>query len=150
MISKEHNCDSACYDCLKEYSNMAYHGFLDWRLGLAYLRVLGDPNYLCGLDGKFNTPELSSWLQDAEKAAGEFAKDFECKKSQYGKLPGIELSSTEKVIIVHPLWRTDRHKRGILADATAAAGGDAKFIDTFDLARRPGYSYLKLGEASGG
>lgn len=149
MISKEHNCDSACYNCLKEYSNMAYHGFLDWRLGMAYLRILGDPSYSCGLDGKFNTPELSSWLQDAEKAAVDFAKDFECKKTRYGKLPGIELSSKEKVIIVHPLWRTDRHKQGILADATAAAGGDAKFIDAFDLVRRPGYSYLKLGEASG-
>ena len=40
IISNEHKCDSACYDCLKEYGNMTYHGLLDWRLGMAYLRVL--------------------------------------------------------------------------------------------------------------
>jgi DEAD/DEAH box helicase domain-containing protein len=151
MISKDHNCDSACYNCLKEYRNMAYHGLLDWRLGLAYLRVLGDYNYSCGLDGKFDTPELSTWLKDAKIAASTFAKDFRCKEAQYGKLPGVELSPIKKVIIVHPLWRKDRHKWGILADATAVAEGElrargeVKFIDTFELARRPGSSYLKLG-----
>jgi len=145
MISKEHNCDSACYDCLKEYGNMAYHGFLDWKLGLAYLRVLGDPEYRCGLDGKFNTPELSTWLNDTKVAARNFAKDFDCEISLYGILPGVELSPTRKVIFVHPLWRIDRHKQGVLADAVAFAGGKAKFIDTFNLARRPGSSYLSLG-----
>jgi hypothetical protein len=150
MISKEHNCDSACYNCLKEYGNMAYHGFLDWKLGMAYLRVLGDQNYKCGLDGKFNTPELTNWLIDAKVAAGNFANDFGGTKSQYGILPGIELPTkpATKVIIVHPLWRTDRHKRGILAHATAVAGGEAEFIDTFNLARRPGSSYRNLGKPS--
>ncbi|MFX0108854.1 MAG: helicase-related protein, partial [Candidatus Hodarchaeota archaeon] len=146
MTSKEHNCDSACYDCLKEYGNMAYHGFLDWKLGLAYLRVLGDPDYTCGLDGRFKTPELSTWLDDAYKASSNFAKDFGCKSSRYGILPGVELSPTRKVVIVHPLWRTDHHKQGILAHAAAVAGGEVKFIDTFSLARRPGSSYLSLGE----
>jgi hypothetical protein len=143
MISKEHNCDSACYDCLKEYGNMAYHGILDWKLGMAYVRVLGDQNYTCGLDGKFNTPELSTWLDDARRARDSFAKDFDCTPYEYGKLPGIELL-TKKVIIVHPLWRTDRHKQGILADAAAIAGGKVDFLDTFELARRPGSSYLRL------
>jgi Lhr-like helicase len=150
MISKEHNCDSACYNCLKEYGNMAYHGFLDWRLGMAYLRILGDQNYKCGLDGKFNTseyPELSTWLDDAKIAARNFARDFGCKEAQYGLLPGIELP-TNKVIVVHPLWRTDSHKQGILAHATAVAGGKAEFIDTFNLARRPGSSYRNLGKPS--
>jgi hypothetical protein len=147
MISKEHNCDSACYDCLKEYGNMAYHGFLDWKLGMAYLRVLGDQNYTCGLDGRFDTPELSTWLNDANIAAVNFAKDFGCKLSRYGILPGIELPA-KKVIIVHPLWRTDRHKQGILAHATAVAGSEALFIDTFNLSRRPGSSYRSLSEPS--
>src|SRR5207248_1362351 len=25
-------CDSSCYDCLREFRNMAYHPLLDWRL----------------------------------------------------------------------------------------------------------------------
>ncbi len=149
MLSKDHNCDSACYDCLKEYGNMAYHGFLDWRLGLSYLRVLGDSSYMCGLDGKFDTPELSTWLSDANRAAEGFANDFGRTKTTYDILPGVELSPTKRVILVHPLWRIDHHKQGILARATAAAGGNAEFIDTFTLARRPGSSYLRLGATSG-
>ena len=149
MISKEHNCDSACYNCLKEYGNMAYHGFLDWKLGMTYLRVLGDRDYKCGLDGKFNTPELATWLNDAYKASSNFAKDFDCREAQYGMLPGIELP-TKKVIIVHPLWRTDSHKQGILAHATAVAGGKADFIDTFNLARRPGSCYRNLWKPNDG
>ncbi len=80
LISKEHNCDSACYDCLKEYSNMAYHGFLDWKLGLAFLRILGDSTYSCGLDGDFNFPEVSGWLNDADRLADNFAEEFNREK----------------------------------------------------------------------
>lgn len=151
LISKDHKCDSACYNCLKEYGNMAYHGLLDWKLGMAYLRVLGNPNYVCGLDGKFDTPELLTWLEDAKTAARHFALDFDCKEKQFGLLPGIELptSPSKKVIIVHPLWRIDHYKQGILADATAAAGGQAEYINTFNLLRAPGTSYRKLGESIG-
>jgi DEAD/DEAH box helicase domain-containing protein len=145
ITSKDHKCDSACYNCLKEYGNMAYHGFLDWKLGLTYLRILGDSNFACGLDGKFNTPELATWIKDAETAADNFKRNFGWEKKHFGVLPGVEFQN-RKVIIVHPLWRTDHHKRGILAEAVAAAGGEAKFIDTFNLSRRPGSSYLSLGE----
>ena len=148
LTSKEHNCDSACYNCLKEFGNMAYHSFLDWKLGLAYLRVLADQNYRCGLDGKFDTtPELTNWLREAEVAAGHFADDFEGTLTHYGILPGIEFSSNpvKKVIIVHPLWRTDS-PQGILAHATAVAGEKAEFIDTFNLTRSPGSSYRNLGK----
>jgi DEAD/DEAH box helicase domain-containing protein len=144
LISKSHNCDSACYNCLKEYRNMAYHALLDWRLGLAYLRILGDPNYTCGLDGNFDTPELNNWLENAKKATKNFAQDFDCDYIEYGILPGIV---SPKAIIVHPLWRTDSYKQGILADAAAIAGEGVQFIDTFNLSRRPGSSYLKLGES---
>ncbi len=40
LLSDTHNCDSACYDCLKGYRNMNYHGLLDWRLGMSLLRLL--------------------------------------------------------------------------------------------------------------
>ena len=145
LISKNHNCDSACYNCLKEYRNMPYHAFLDWRLGLAYLRILGDQDYRCGLDAKFEFfPELHNWLKDAKKATQNFAQDFECDYTEYGILPGIV---SPKAIIVHPLWRTDSYKQDIVADAAAIAGEGVQFIDTFKLSRRPGSSYLKLGES---
>lgn len=150
----KHNCDSACYECLKEYSNMAYHGFLDWRLGMSYLRILGDENYRCGLDGRFDTPELSDWPKHARRARDSFAKDFGCTPLEYGEgtttLPGMELKD-RKIIIVHPLWRTDAHMSDIVADAAAFAhvgGGKLYFLDTFNLARRPGWCYRQLSEFS--
>src|SRR5213078_2711261 len=27
-------CDTSCPDCLRSYSNLAYHNLLDWRLGM--------------------------------------------------------------------------------------------------------------------
>jgi hypothetical protein len=35
-----HPCDSACYDCLKDHSNQAFHGLLDWRLAGDLLDLL--------------------------------------------------------------------------------------------------------------
>ena len=144
IISKDHICDSACYECLKEYNNMIYHGLLDWKLGMAFLRVLGDPSYTCGLDGNFNTPEMSNWLKVAEKAANTFAEYFGCKPCHYGRLPGFELNA-RPVIVVYPLWRTDNHIWGLLADAVAEAGGQAKFVNSFNLIRAPGTTYRNIG-----
>jgi len=148
VISARHrsSCDSACYDCLKVYRNMAYHGLLDWRLGLSYLRILHDPQYSCGLDGQFTTPELDGWLDFATKLSGNFASQFDDHQSRtWGTLPGFE-TRIMKVIIVHPLWDTDNPRR-ILAEAVAAAGGaSVHCIDTFNLLRRPGWCHTKLAE----
>lgn len=40
-----HDCDSACYLCLKSYSNMQQHEYLDWRLAvdLAFVIAGGEP-----------------------------------------------------------------------------------------------------------
>ena len=27
-------CQTSCHDCMRDYSNLAYHSILDWRLGL--------------------------------------------------------------------------------------------------------------------
>ena len=42
LMSHSHktNCDSSCYDCLRNYRNMSYHGLLDWRLGISLFRAL--------------------------------------------------------------------------------------------------------------
>ncbi len=147
VISARHrsSCDSACYDCLKVYRNMTYHGLLDWRLGLSYLRILHDPQYSCGLDGQFTTPELDGWLDFATKLSGNFASQFGYQHQTWGCLPGFE-TGIMRVLIVHPLWDTDNPRR-ILAEAVAAAGGaSVHCIDTFNLLRRPGWCHTKLAE----
>ena len=150
VISTQHrsSCDSACYDCLKVYRNMTYHGLLDWRLGLSYLRMLHDPQYSCGLDGQFTTPELYGWLDFATKLSGNFASQFGYQHQTWGGLPGFE-TGIMRVLIVHPLWDTDNPRR-ILAEAVAAAGGvSVHYLDTFNLLRRPGWCHTKLAKEGG-
>jgi len=145
IISDSHrsSCDSACYKCLKVYRNMNYHGLLDWRLALAYLRILKDSRYSCGLDGQFTTPELDGWLDFATKLSENFASPFGYQPITWGSLPGFE-AGIRKVIIVHPLWDT-WNQQGILAEAVEAAGGTSiQCIDTFNLLRRPGWCHMEL------
>jgi len=35
-----HDCPNSCYRCLRSYRNQRWHGLLDWRLALPYLRAL--------------------------------------------------------------------------------------------------------------
>lgn len=147
IISDVHRaaCDSSCYDCLRQYRNMTYHGLLDWRLGLAFLHSLGDVNFGCGLDGNFSTPELDGWLAFAASQRDRFCAAFDCSPRDFGPLPGFEVGITQ-VIVVHPLWDTYR-PAGSLAQAVAATGpGSPKFLDTFNVLRRPSAAYQWLAE----
>src|SRR5262249_6409191 len=36
-------CETSCADCLRDFSNLAYHNILDWRLGLDVARLALDP-----------------------------------------------------------------------------------------------------------
>lgn len=147
IMSDEHRqkCDSSCYDCLQQYRNMNYHGLLDWRLGLSLLRVLANDNFSCGLDGKFDTPDLEGWLQTASNLRDTFCSSFSsCSPQQFGELVGFTLGD-KKVIVVHPLW--DLYKPvGLLADAVAKVEdpSQVRYLDTFNLLRRPSWCYQSL------
>jgi len=133
-------CDSACYDCLKVYKNMTYHGLLDWRLAVSYLKALINPNYKAGLDGDFSAPELSGWLETAESLRDSFIKYFNYSSVSWAGIPGF-VADTNKYIIIHPLWDASR-ATGVFAEAIAEAGGIVDgFIDTFNLLRRPGWCH---------
>jgi hypothetical protein len=151
-------CTTACYRCIMNYRNMPYHGLLDWRLGLAYLRLMGDLNYRCGLDGNFTYPELKGWPDNADREARTFSRMIEHSagdnggqalffdhNTEYG-LPVICLEcagSKMGIIICHPLW--DFNTPGDSLLSTAKARLHAKIgernpiisIDTFNLVRRP-------------
>jgi len=123
---------------------MVYHGLLDWRLALSYLKILYDPNYQAGLDGAFSNPELDNWLQTAEELRDNFISYFKYQADRWGQVPGF-VTGPKRVLIVHPLWNTV-NPEGILAEAIADAGGDVVYIDTFNLLRRPGWCHERLAE----
>ena len=152
IFKEEHlnDCDSACYECLKVYRNMTYHGLLDWRLGISYLKTLLNPNYLAGLDGNFNSRELDGWLENATLQRDRFAGEFGFTPRNFGELPGFEAGSVP-VILIHPLWDI-RDPQRILAMATAEATISSpmvSFLDTFNISRRPGECYRALLQIAG-
>jgi hypothetical protein len=156
IASHRTNCSTACYDCLKNYRNMPYHGLLDWRLGLALLRVLADPSARCGLDGAFDDPstvELNGWLPLARARRDSFCQSFDAAFSMdFGALPGFALASGITVIVVHSLWDTGSGIDGIAAEAFVEAADHAgnddsvRFIDPFNLERRPSWVYQNISE----
>ncbi|HEY9420029.1 MAG TPA: DUF1998 domain-containing protein, partial [Thermoanaerobaculia bacterium] len=139
-------CDHACPDCLRTYRNMSYHGLLDWRLGLSLLRVLVDPAYACGLDGNFGFPELATWLEDARKLRDSFCSAFPALRPEtFGRLPGLFVGGIA-VLLVHPLWDAS-HPDGLLAEARVVIpqAREVRYIDSFNLQRRPSWTYQALG-----
>ena len=133
------------YDCLFNYRNMPYHGLLDWRLGLAVLRMLENPTYRCGIDGDFSWPELSGWTNTAERLSEEFAAVFELDAERFGPLPGFVIAG-RPVLVVHPLWGQGGQDpvRGLLKEAIAYAGPELIMIDAFNLQRRQTWCYQWL------
>lgn len=151
-------CMTACYRCIMNYRNMPYHGLLDWRLGVAYLRLLGDPSYRCGLNGDFTHPEMRGWPEDADRGAVKLMKMIEHSMAGSGlkisysdhrcdcSLPIVTLegnSIRRGIIICHPLWDSRAPGEGLLSNAIAhlrsTLGEDSSIvtIDTFNLMRRP-------------
>ena len=142
--SHRQNCDSAGYDCLRQYRNMIFHGLLDWRLGLSLLRSLSDNTFVCGLDRDFAAPDLDRWQEFARERRDAFCGTFGCTPRDFGPLPGLVVGA-QQVVIVHPLWDTHR-PLGILAEAHAAVSSAApQHLDTFNLLRRESWSYQSLG-----
>ena len=149
-------CRDACYDCLKVYRNMNYHSLLDWRLGVAMMRVMSDVNYVCGTDGNFNQYiELIDWLAFAKDLRNSFAQSFGFTHlSEISGLPIIKFGRSHKnvIMVVHPFWdlRNIRKANWLaevkaeIDDYASSRNGIVSIIDTFNLHRRPGWCYEKL------
>ena len=147
MLSLEHSkeCDSSCYECLSNYSNMPYHGLLDWRLGIALFRLMVDADYKVGLDGNFNYPELRDWKSQASGLLATLNKSFDmnCEVHDEGTLPYMRFDEDIYVFAVHPLWTIDVLNI-YLSRAIRNAGARREkviTIDTFNLVRRLGTCY---------
>ena len=138
-------CDSACYDCLKEYRNMHFHGLLDWRLGADLLDVLKS--------GAFDTSRR--WSAHGRAILHEFAEQFE--GFEYGEFAGAPAATDEEVCLIgiHPLAEREEARfteeiaeavyeaRDELA-SNGHADGRVHLEDFFNLLRRPGWSYAEL------
>ncbi|HFI1561989.1 TPA: DEAD/DEAH box helicase [Yersinia enterocolitica] len=152
-------CQTACYKCIQRYGNRRYHGLLDWRLGIAYLRAMVMPEFACGLNtADWNQPEMKGWRE----RAFELAEDVEALRpgtihlSKEHSLPVLieRLDGKElwRAAVTHPLWQWRDSERDALIDSFGLNDGKSPllFIDTFELERRPlrALANLRTGKIS--
>lgn len=132
-------CDTSCPDCLRSYSNLAYHNLLDWRLAIDMANLALDSNSAISLSSPL-------WVRVADLAATTLeAARPGFTRTIFGGLPGLT-NGAEAIIVTHPLWQTDRAGAG---PEIAAAWDDAErnqglrvdpawsFISVFEALRRP-------------
>jgi len=147
-------CQTSCYLCIQRYGNRRYHGLLDWRLGLAYLRAMTTPGYACGLSQNEEAlPEVEGWRKRAHALARTVSEmrrgTLTYAQLEYSGLPclieknlvGAEVART---VVIHPLWRTEANFMSQLLGQDWSAS--VRFVDTFNLERRP---LRALAELSG-
>lgn len=138
-------CKTSCYRCIQRFGNRRYHGLLDWRLGISYLRAMVQDDYSSGIDAKDRfLPEIAGWYEYAHTLAESVAAmrpgtlnyisltDSELPCIIERSLAGDELSRT---IVVHPLWQKDDAVMSVILGTDWTDG--LTFIDTFNLERRP-------------
>lgn len=126
-------CRTSCPDCLRDFSNLAYHNILDWRLGLDLARLALDVNAPIG----FAVPY---WQGLDTFAAGPY---FAAMGWQRVTFAGLEAGrrGNQVEIVTHPLWTMDpKFACAQLASAyaqAAAAGCQVTLKSIFEVLRRP-------------
>ncbi len=142
LVSERHNCDSACYDCLLDYSNMSFHPLLDWRLGLDMLALL-----------EGSALDVAAWLGREVAIRDSVCNSFpNTTPLDVGVGASAFTNGGSAVIIKHPLEPDERHLSTRLAEAVLAAedagfsmGSESlRLVDSFDLYRRPGLVIQQL------
>jgi hypothetical protein len=138
-------CDSACYDCLRDYYNMAFHPLLDWRLGRDMLDLL-----------ETGVLDISSWQETERVLAEDFRRDFGGEVVTLdGGVSAVDTpAGWPLVLVTHPL---ESHHPDFLSERLALAWADAEardgerrivLDDVFNLLRRPGWVASRVFAAS--
>ena len=133
------SCTTSCPDCLRSYSNLAYHNLLDWRLAIDMARLALDPLERISLASPRWGGVTDAAAQTLEAARSTY------RRTVIAGLPAVT-DGTEVIIVTHPLWRTEHRALG---PELAAAWDDAErvhgltidpeasFISVFEALRRP-------------
>jgi hypothetical protein len=130
-------CQTSCPDCLRDFSNLAFHNILDWRLGLDLARLALDPN--AQID--FTVPYWQSLATSA--SAAYFAAQ---PHWQFVTLAGVPAGRHNNVIeiILHPLWNWNMSPSNFcpqlsaaVTQAQAAGAQTIRYKSIFDVLRRP-------------
>lgn len=137
--SHRSECLLGCYRCLHRYGNQAYHGLLDWRLGLDAIRLLLDDDYNAGLGGDFSAASLEDWRENARKLAFEGASLYGSEVRESGDIPLIGVGPKKWAAVLHPFWDHDAVvESNPEIEALCLDGQQVEFTSTFELSRHMG------------
>jgi DEAD/DEAH box helicase domain-containing protein len=137
LVAPSHagGCQTSCPDCLRDYSNLAFHNILDWRLGLDLARLALDPSAPIDFT-------VSYW-QDVAAAtpSAYFASQSQWQFLTLAGVPAGRRGNTFE-IIVHPLWNVDPNNfcSQLTAAYTQAQAAGAQMTtckSIFEVLRRP-------------
>ena len=127
-------CRTSCPDCLRDFSNLAYHNILDWRLGLDLARLALDP--AAPID--FSVPYWQGL--DAAAAGPYFAAMPGWQPVMFGGLQAGRRGNQVE-IVTHPLWNTDPDitvaQLKAACEQAVAAGCQVTMKSIFEVLRRP-------------
>ncbi len=136
LIAHGTECDSSCYSkgCMRDYANMPYHPFLDWRLGLDVARLCLEKDSPLAL-------QEDAWASLVDRVAKNLValRPGLEPKERHG-VPVFEMRAEKKAFILHhPLAETDDWVGPRLAAARADfddTEAEVRYINIFDAIRR--------------
>jgi hypothetical protein len=134
IIAARHadECRTSCHGCLRDYSNLAWHNILDWRMALDVARLALDGNAPVDI----TTPH---WQPLVAAATTPYFHALGWTEITLGGLPAAR-SGGRGELIVHPLW-AGVHPRVLQARAEASTAGITQLQEPpktlFELVRRP-------------
>jgi hypothetical protein len=117
LIAHGKDCDSSCYSkgCMRDYSNMPYHPFLDWRLGLDVARLCLERDYQMDLQKDY-------WVSLVDRVEKNLVQLF----------PGLERNDRDRI----PVFEVQAQRKTFILHHPLADFDDPQFINIFDAIRR--------------
>ncbi|MEU7967387.1 DEAD/DEAH box helicase [Streptomyces sp. NPDC049097] len=132
------DCRGSCYQCLRDYTNMAYHSLLDWRLGGDLLAVLQGAGTAGSQRGRRAGGLLRNWASDFPPGDADFVDDLG------GTGPAVLFEERVWVAAKSPFEAADATLQAprisTVRDAAAADSrgiADVVFVDDFLLDKAP-------------
>jgi Lhr-like helicase len=132
------DCRGSCYECLRDYTNMAYHSLLDWRLASDLLAILEAGEDYQGQPARQAAGLLRNWASDFPSGDAQFVEDLG------GKGPAVLFEERLWVAAKSPFEAADESLQPQrIRDVRAAAEADGSgvphvvFIDEFVLDKAP-------------
>jgi hypothetical protein len=132
------DCRGSCYECLRDYTNMAYHSLLDWRLASDLLAILEAGEDYQEQPVRQAAGLLRSWASDFPAGDAQFVEDLG------GTGPAVLFEERLWVAAKSPFEAADESLQSQrIKDVRAAAEADGSgvpdvvFIDEFVLDKAP-------------